>query len=95
MNISADNIHLAASGKAAHENTGPKAPNPGPTLPIADTTVLIASVSPTPKHISNVQPTKMQIRYVAKKVYTVAELASILVPYLHEPAKRHADEASA
>ena len=72
MNISADNIHLAASGKAAHENTGPKAPNPGPTLPIADTTVLIASVSPTPKHISSVQPTKMQIRYVAKKVYTVA-----------------------
>ena len=38
--------------------------------------------SPTPKHISSVQPTKIQTRYVAKKVYTVADtcedIASLL-----------------
>ena len=47
MSISADNIHLATEGIAAHEFTGPKAPKPGPTLPIAEITVLIDSVSPT------------------------------------------------
>ena len=48
MSISAERIHLAASGRAAQEKAGPKAPSPGPTLPMADMTVLMDSVSPTP-----------------------------------------------
>lgn len=62
----AERIHFAASGRAAHEKTGPKTPSPGPTLPIADITVLNDSVKPTPKHISNVQPINMHIKYVTK-----------------------------
>ena len=59
MSISADNIHLATEGIAAHEFTGPKAPKPGPTLPIAEITVLIDSVSPTPQSISSTQPIRI------------------------------------
>ena len=62
ISIRAERIHFAASGRDAHEKTGPKAPNPGPTLPIADITVLKDSVKPTPKHINNVQPISMHIR---------------------------------
>ena len=58
MSISDDSIHFAASGNAAQEKAGPKQPNPGPTFPIADITVLMASVSPTPNAISSVQPIK-------------------------------------
>lgn len=67
ISIRAERIHLAASGKVDHEKTGPKVPKPGPTLPIADITVLNDSVRPTPKHINNVQPINMHIRYVKKK----------------------------
>ena len=58
MSIREESVHLAASGSAAQEKAGPKLPNPGPTFPIADTTVLMASVNPTPKAISSVQPMK-------------------------------------
>ena len=58
MSIREESIHLAASGSAAQEKAGPKLPNPGPTLPIADITVLIASVNPTPNAINSVQPIK-------------------------------------
>ena len=58
MSIREERIHLAASGSAAQEKAGPKLPNPGPTLPIADITVLIASVKPTPNAINSVQPIK-------------------------------------
>ena len=76
MSISAERIHLAASGRAAQEKAGPKAPSPGPTLPMADMTVLMDSVSPTPQPINNIHPTKMQIKYVTKNVYTVAEVCT-------------------
>lgn len=58
MSIREDSIHLAASGRAAQEKEGPKLPSPGPTLPMAEITVLIASVKPTPHDISSVQPIK-------------------------------------
>ena len=72
----AERIHFAASGRAAHEKTGPKAPSPGPTLPIADITVLNDSVKPTPKHISNVQPINMHIQKKKKNVYTNADVCT-------------------
>lgn len=56
MSIREESVHLAASGSAAQEKAGPKQPNPGPTLPMAEITVLIASVKPTPNAISSVQP---------------------------------------
>ena len=34
ISIINDNNHFAKSGSALHENAGPKAPSPGPTLPI-------------------------------------------------------------
>ena len=58
MSIREESIHLAASGSAAQENAGPKLPSPGPTLPIAEMTVLMASVNPTPNAISDVHPMK-------------------------------------
>ena len=60
INIRNDNIHLAASGNAAHEKAGPNAPSPGPTLPKLEITVLIASIIPTPKNISSIHPAKIQ-----------------------------------
>ena len=74
MSINAESIHLAASGRAAQEKAGPKAPSPGPTLPMADITVLMDSVSPTPQHINNIHPIKIHIKLVPKKVNTVAEV---------------------
>mgnify|MGYP007077726978 FL=1 len=62
MSINAESIHLAASGRAAQEKAGPKAPNPGPTLPMEDITVLMDSVSPTPQHINNIHPIKVHIK---------------------------------
>lgn len=58
MSIREESSHFAASGNAAQEKAGPKLPNPDPTLPIAEITVLMASVNPTPNAISNVQPIK-------------------------------------
>lgn len=58
MSIKAERIHFAASGMAAQEKAGPKLPNPGPTLPMAEITVLMASVKPTPHAINSVQPMK-------------------------------------
>lgn len=58
MSISEERTHFAASGNAAQEKAGPKQPNPGPTLPMAEITVLMASMNPTPNAISMVQPTK-------------------------------------
>ena len=58
MSIREESIHLAASGSAAQEKAGPKLPNPGPTLPIDEITVLIASVKPTLNAINSVQPVK-------------------------------------
>ena len=58
MSISEERIHLAPSGSAAQEKAGPKLPNPGPTLPMAEITVLMDSVNPTPNAINSVQPIK-------------------------------------
>ena len=71
MIISADSVHFAATGNAAQEKDGPKLPSPGPTLPIAEMTVLMASVSPTPDAISSVQPMKATDIYAAKNTSTV------------------------
>ena len=71
MSIREESIHLAASGSAAQEKAGPKLPNPGPTLPIAEITVLIASVKSTPNAINSVQPIKATDRQAAKNTRTV------------------------
>lgn len=76
MSIKAERIHLAALGREDQEKTGPNAPNPGPTLPIADITVLKDSVKSTPKHINKVQPINIHIKYVTKNVYTNADVCT-------------------
>ena len=60
--IRKERTHFAKSGKEFHEYAGPQLPNPGPTLPILEITVLTDSEKPTPKNKRIVQPIRIITR---------------------------------
>ncbi len=64
-NISSEQTHLAASGSAFHEKAGPKAPSPGPVLPMLDITTPIDSVSGISSPI-NISMQAKQIKRIRK-----------------------------
>ena len=66
-----DSNHLAASGRAFHEYAGPVSPNPGPILPMLDTTQPMDSSAPMPIPIIINMLTMMMMMYKKKNASTV------------------------
>ena len=76
-NMRNDSNHLAASGRAFHEYAGPVSPNPGPILPIlettqpTDSTKPMDSSAPMPIPIIINMLTMMMMMYKKKNASTV------------------------
>ena len=70
-NMRNDSNHLAASGRAFHEYAGPVSPNPGPILPMLDTTQPMDSSAPIPIPIIISMLMMIMIKYKKKNANTV------------------------